>query len=241
MPLTIKPASGSGSMTLISVAGTTTNDTLTLPAKTGNVITSADSGTVTGTMLASATVAGSNLTTGGPTWNSNGAVALLNGVTNATGTGITFPATQSASSDVNTLDDYEEGTWDPTITSTGTAPTSITYAYRRGSYVKIGRLVYISITLGATWGNTPTGDFRVINLPFSCVDAAGGYPALSIGWVNGAWSYGTSKTFVGCEVYNTTIDFSGMGSGVSTNVLTIGTNVSNGFFVQLTGTYTSAT
>lgn len=40
MPLTIKPASGSGSATLISVAGTTTNDTLTLPAATGTVLAS---------------------------------------------------------------------------------------------------------------------------------------------------------------------------------------------------------
>lgn len=87
--------SGQITVTPTAVAGT---NTLTLPAKTGNIITSADSGTVTGTMLASATVSGSNLTTGGPSWNSNGAVALLNGVTNATGTGITFPATQSASS-----------------------------------------------------------------------------------------------------------------------------------------------
>lgn len=61
MPLKILPASGSGSATLVSVAGTTTNDTLTLPARTGNIITSADTGTVTGTMLASAAVAQSNL------------------------------------------------------------------------------------------------------------------------------------------------------------------------------------
>jgi hypothetical protein len=33
----------------------------------------------------------------------------------ASGTGITFPATASASTNANTLDDYEEGTW--------TAPT----------------------------------------------------------------------------------------------------------------------
>ena len=53
MPIKILPASGSGSATLISVAGTTTNDTLTLPARTGNIITSADSVTVTQAMLAS--------------------------------------------------------------------------------------------------------------------------------------------------------------------------------------------
>lgn len=60
MPLTIKPSSGSGSATLVSVTGTTTNDTLTLPAKTGNIITSADSGTVTQTML------GTNVAGNGP-------------------------------------------------------------------------------------------------------------------------------------------------------------------------------
>jgi len=57
MPLTIKPSSGSGSVTISATTGTTTNDTLTLPAKTGNIITSADSGTVTQTML-STNVAG---------------------------------------------------------------------------------------------------------------------------------------------------------------------------------------
>ena len=30
---------------------------------------------------------------------------------------IIFPATQNASSDVNTLDDYEEGTWTPAFHS----------------------------------------------------------------------------------------------------------------------------
>lgn len=52
--------SGQITVTPTAVAGT---NTLTLPAKTGNIITSADTGTVTGTMLASATVAQSNLST----------------------------------------------------------------------------------------------------------------------------------------------------------------------------------
>lgn len=56
MPLQIKPSSGSGSITLQATTGTTTNDTLTLPAKTGNIITSADSGTVTSGMLASGAI-----------------------------------------------------------------------------------------------------------------------------------------------------------------------------------------
>ena len=69
MPLTLKPATGSGQMTLISVAGTTTNDTLTFPAKTGNVITSADSGTVSASMLS----------TGAPSWTSGGVLSFNSG------------------------------------------------------------------------------------------------------------------------------------------------------------------
>jgi hypothetical protein len=54
------------------------------------------------------------------------------------GSGITFPATQSASSNANTLDDYEEGTWTPTIGGTAT------YFTQAGRYVKIGRIVVVN-------------------------------------------------------------------------------------------------
>jgi len=39
----------------------------------------------------------------------------LQGASPASGIGITFPATQTASSNANTLDDYEEGTWTPRL------------------------------------------------------------------------------------------------------------------------------
>jgi len=54
--------------------------------------------------------------------------------------GITFPATQVASSNANTLDDYEEGTWTPSL-MTGSAQPTFTYTNRGGTYVKIGRQV----------------------------------------------------------------------------------------------------
>jgi len=59
------------------------------------------------------------------------------GATPSSGTGITFPATQSASSDANTLDDYEEGTFTPTGASAG-----YTISSSNGRYTKIGRLVH---------------------------------------------------------------------------------------------------
>ena len=54
----------------------------------------------------------------------------------ASGAGITFPATQSASTDANTLDDYEEGTWTPTS-------SGVTFSSASGTYTKIGRTVYL--------------------------------------------------------------------------------------------------
>jgi hypothetical protein len=54
--------------------------------------------------------------------------------------GIQFPATQVASSDANTLDDYEEGTWTPAFLAGGISGTSIAYA---GTYTKIGRVVTV--------------------------------------------------------------------------------------------------
>lgn len=50
---------------------------------------------------------------------------------------IQFPASQNASANANTLDDYEEGTWTPTI-NFGGASTGITYSVQSGSYTKFG-------------------------------------------------------------------------------------------------------
>lgn len=76
------------------------------------------------------------------------------------GTGITFPATLSASTDANTLDDYEEGSWTPSLG--GTAVYDIQY----GNYVKIGRMVYVSGALRPT--SIGTGSTTTISgLPFS--------------------------------------------------------------------------
>ena len=90
----------------------------------------------------------------------------LQGAVQQTGTGITFPATQSASSNANTLDDYEEGTWTPTIF--GTALGTVTYTSQDGKYTKIGRVVYL--TCSVAWSNITSvgsGDNRIQGLPFS--------------------------------------------------------------------------
>ena len=52
------------------------------------------------------------------------------------GFGITFPASQSASTNANTLDDYEEGTWTP-------ANATVTLTTALGRYTKIGNTVLL--------------------------------------------------------------------------------------------------
>ena len=79
--------------------------------------------------------------------------------------GITFPATQVASADPNTLDDYEEGTFTPTVIGTSTAGTA-TYAIQNARYTKTGRAVFIEMLLNWSAG-TGTGNLRVSGLPFT--------------------------------------------------------------------------
>jgi hypothetical protein len=85
----------------------------------------------------------------------------------ASGSGITFPATQSASSDANTLDDYEEGTWTPTNAVVyGFTPGTIS---SWGNYVKIGDYVYVNCRINYNTSETlVVGDRGFIGgLPFA--------------------------------------------------------------------------
>jgi hypothetical protein len=136
-------STGSATFTIESPA-TSTNRTLTLPDNTGTIITQ----------------------------NSTPAFASTIGVGGATaaasGAGITFPATVSASSNANTLDDYEEGTWTPVYFGATTAGTT-TYTGQRGLYLKIGKTVYCECDL-AWSAKTGTGDGLIGGLPFT-VDA----------------------------------------------------------------------
>jgi hypothetical protein len=92
------------------------------------------------------------------------------------GAGITFPATQSASTDANTLDDYEEGSFTPTVTGGAGSASSVTAI---GSYVKIGRTVTIVVFLSYA-KNTLTGNVGVGGFPFTAEGAIYGEVAMLI-------------------------------------------------------------
>lgn len=82
---------------------------------------------------------------------------------------IKFPSTQIPSSDPNTLDDYEEGTWTPTLTYDTPGDLNVVYSVRQGSYTKVGQIVrvdffYVTSTYTFT---TASGNLRITGLPFT--------------------------------------------------------------------------
>ena len=92
-------------------------------------------------------------------------ISVGNATPSTSGAGITFPATQSASTDANTLDDYEEGTWSPTIEGSSVAGTA-TYSTRNGRYTKTGRMVQFECYVVYNSG-TGTGTLKITGLPFA--------------------------------------------------------------------------
>jgi len=116
----------------------------------------------------------------------------------ASGAGITFPATPSASTDANTLDDYEEGTWTPSVGGLAT------YTLQDGNYVKIGRQVTCTgkliINLIATGSAT-----TVSGLPFTCQSTANGTTGKGVFGYFG--SLATNVTSITIDVVNNTTTF----------------------------------
>lgn len=134
----------------------------------------------------------------------------------ASGAGVSFPATVSLSTDPNTLDDYEEGTWTPTLTNVTVGNGIISDTY----YIKIGQVVHIGFNF--VFGSTTTvaaGVVDVSGLPFAVggngsgaawlFDAtAGGYtlPAVLPTSTSGFFRIGRGTT-VGTDQLTNTLPF----------------------------------
>ena len=120
------------------------------------------------------------------------------------GTGIHLGVTSATAA--NLLDDYEEGTWTPSFTSSGGA-YSISYSSQVGKYTKIGQTVichFIVIASGTPSGGS--GDFRLAGLPFTPADTStipGGHgmPGISnnlninVDAVQLLWNLGAADTY----------------------------------------------
>tara|TARA_R110002020_G_scaffold26193_7_gene84576 strand:+ start:25 stop:918 length:894 start_codon:yes stop_codon:yes gene_type:complete len=92
---------------------------------------------------------------------------------------ILFPATQNASGNANTLDDYEEGDWTGTF-SDGTNDCTMT-STNDGTYTKVGRVVFITGDFECNSLGSASGDMFIKGLPFVGKNTESGIGALGIG------------------------------------------------------------
>ena len=108
---------------------------------------------------------------------SNGALKLLAGCP-----GIDFSAIQTNAAEMTseTLDSYEEGTFDAGFSAN--APTNVNYTRQAGYYVKVGKLVQCVGTFAFTTYTTfPTG-YSSFTLPFTPESIDGEGDAFSQSW-----------------------------------------------------------
>lgn len=145
---------------------------------------------------------------------------------NLTGGQIVFPATQVPSSDGNTLDDYEEGTWTPVNASIA----SLTFSVLQANYIKVGRLVHVNCYLNFP-STSDSNQAKIGGLPFSVISAgSNGYS-----YFNGRISYsgGGHATWQAAPGLNECAGY------VNAGVTALNNNNLSGGYVLLSGTYVS--
>lgn len=140
---------------------------------------------------------------------------------------IKFPASQNASSNANTLDDYEEGIFTPVL-DFGGGTTGITYSVQDGAYTKIGNAVNFWIQLQLTSKGSSIGISHVTGLPFTVARIA----ALAF-YADAVVISGAIQAFA--ENATTSIRLVGLGTGTVGAMLD--TNFTNTSLVLLSGSY----
>jgi hypothetical protein len=179
---------------------------LVLNGATSGSTTLTPTDAVTATLtLPSATTTLAGLTT--PSFTTT--IGVGGATASSSGSGISFPATQSASSDANTLDDYEEGTWTPTDAS----GAGLSFTVLDARYTKVGRIVECFAQI--TYPSTASGSGASVGgLPFTSANTSGGaYGAFTCytNYSQASWliSSGTTTTqpytFAGVQVTNSAI------------------------------------
>ena len=104
---------------------------------------------------------------------------VLSGGNLLLGGGVAIGGTGTA----NTLDDYEEGTFTPSLTFGGGA-TGMTYNAQQGSYVKVGKMCYISLRITLTSKGSSSGGAIITGLPFTSANIAGNFSKGGMAFAN---------------------------------------------------------
>ena len=119
----------------------------------------------------------------------NGHVKTAGNFVVTSGKGISFAAT-GAGTDTGgtneTLSDFETGTWSPKLTDINGNEASYTSGFPKGTYIKVGRHVWVNFVIRITAKNSMTGNYVfVANLPFAKDSTAEGRGTGTIDYFSG--------------------------------------------------------
>jgi hypothetical protein len=126
-----------------------------------------------------------------------GNIKLTGNVVVANAQGIDFAATSHpAGMTSELLNDYEEGTFTPVYATDGTNFSSVTYSSQTGRYVKIGKMVYVSIYLfsNVITAVGATGNVCIAGLPYNIENANGS--TFDVGYAR-LWGVNTPRGSLG--------------------------------------------
>lgn len=170
-----------------------------------------------------------------------GQINALLDISGASGGQIKFPATQNASSNANTLDDYEEGTFTPSFTFATPGDLSVVYSTQTGRYTKIGRMVYFDVTLvmSTFTHTTASGNAQITGLPFA--SANDGTIALQTCQWSGITKAGYTSVAGFVAANGTTLQMIANGSGVAgSSISAADMPTGGGPTLRFTGFYTAS-
>ncbi len=138
----------------------------------------------------------------------------------------------------NLLDDYEEGTWTPTLTGETTAGTGQGYTSQVGRYTKIGRIVHVQIHLDMSSIGTAAGVMNV-SLPITSANVGCGW-ALPLAQKNEVDIPSNKSWLTGYVKENSAIMLlQSHGDAVGSSALNA-TDLDDPFMMQFSGSYEAA-
>jgi len=220
--------------TIVFDSALTSSDNIDFIMALGDVldIGTPSDGTVTSAKLGGALTTPSNLTVSGTSTFTGNAAA--SGTLTSTGlitasAGVAIGGTGSA----HTLDDYEEGTWTPTLLGASSNPT-VGYVLQTGHYTKIGNTVNLYCRLQTNSRSGGSGTALIGNLPVAHNSArAGG----GIGYISGVnLSSGFAQFGLSGDPVSSTIRYVQSGDDVGANIINV-TEVGSTHDIVFTYTY----
>ena len=154
--------------------------------------------------------------------------------------GLTFNGDTSSA---NAIDDYEEGTFTPTYTTSNNDIGSVNYDVRTGRYTKIGRMVYFTLRMRTdSISDVGSGTIKITGFPYTHKNSSS-HRAVTNNIYSAGWTPDDSPT-LGLFLSNDSAlqlyqkDFNNDGAGLASSSFNTGANDND---VRMTGFYESNT